>query len=280
MYQLGEFKLHILSDGLMRSDGGACFGVVPKVLWEKQIQADLQNRIILGLNCLLIQSRDSNTLIDAGIGDKLNDKIKDRIQITRKRSFFEQLENLNLKPEDIHKVILTHLHYDHTGHCTKFNTSNQLEITFPNALYYVQDEEWQAAQHPDARSKVGYFPENFLLLERENKLVLLNGDVEIIPGINVIKTGGHTAGHQVVTITSNGKSACFLGDLIPTSSHIKIPYIASHDLYPVNSMTMKEKILTRAMKENWLLFFEHSPNLVAGFLYKEEEKILVHKIMI
>lgn len=280
MYPLGDFKLHIISDGLMRSDGGACFGVVPKVLWEQQIQPDTQNRILLGLNLLLVQTGDSNILIDTGIGDKLNDKIKDRINITRKTSIFEQLENINISPQDIDIVILTHLHYDHTGHCTKYTVDNQLQITFPNASFYVQEEEWQAAQHPDARSKVGYFQENFLLLEREKKLMLLDGDTEIFPGISVVKTGGHTRGHQIVKISRQGKTACYLGDLIPTSSHLKIPYIASHDLYPVQSMDIKERLIDQALKEQWLLIFEHSPNVVAGFLYNEENKILVHKIMI
>ncbi len=278
MYQIGDFKLNILSDGLMRSDGGASFGVVPKVLWEKQSRPDAQNRILLSLNCLLIQSKDANILVDTGIGDKLDEKIKDRIQIRKKIGFFEQLQNLNLSPEDIDIVILTHLHYDHTGHCTRMDENNTLKIAFPNAQFFVQEEEWQAALNPDPRSKIGYIQDNFQMLKQENKLVLLKGDTEIIPGIHVIKTNGHTAGHQIVTITSQNKTACFLGDLIPTSSHLKIPYVASYDLYPTQSMSIKEKILHQAFQENWVLIFEHSPNVIAGFLKKEKDKILVHKI--
>ncbi|MFZ5519471.1 MAG: MBL fold metallo-hydrolase [Candidatus Zhuqueibacterota bacterium] len=280
MYQLGEFTLHILSDGLMRSDVDVLLNGASNRESGQHAPSNSPRRILLAINCLLIQSRDKNILVDAGIGEVFEKRFQDRFQITRKISFFEQLRQLHIQPEAIHAVILTHLHYDHIGHCTRLNADNELVVAFPNAYFYVQEEEWRVATGPDATFTTGYLPEALLPLERYQRLVVLNGDTEILPGIRAIKTGGHTTGHQIVLISSQGHVACFPGDLAPTSSHLQTNASMKHDVHPNHSMTAREHLIQRAIEEKWLLLFSHSPNLVAGFLNKQENKILIHKIMI
>jgi len=280
LYQLGEFALHILSDGLLRSDVATLLNGVSDRESDKREPANSSRRILLAINFLLIQTRDKNFLVDAGIGEVFEKRFQDRIQITRTISFHEQLRQLHLRPEDVHAVILTHLHYDHIGHCLGLNSDNQIAVAFPNAYFYVQAEEWSIATSSDARFTTGYLPEFLLPLERSQRLVLLNGDTEIFPGIRSIKTGGHTPGHQIVLISSKGQFACFPGDLLPTGSHLQTHAAMKHDVHPNLSAVAREHLIQEAIENNWLLVFTHSPNLVAGFLNKHENKILIHKIMI
>ena len=275
--KLGKFTLISLSDGTFWLDGGAMFGVVPKVIWEKLNPADELNRIELGLNPLLIQTGEKNILIDTGIGDKFDEKFKKIFRVDKSQHLLNSLGNIGLKPEDIDIVINTHLHFDHCGGntCVK---EGKIVPTFPNAKYVIQKGEWENAINPNERTRASYLKENFVPIEEAGQLELIEGDVEILPGIRVYVTGGHTKSHQVVFIEAGDKKAVYLGDLIPTASHIKLPYIMGYDLYPIETLEKKRELLPKAISENWLLVFEHDPKITMGYLEEKEGKFLVKPI--
>ncbi len=267
----GKFNFTIISDGNFWLDGGAMFGVVPKVLWNKLNPADDQNRIRLALNCLVIDTRGKKVLIDTGVGEKLSEKFKGIYRIERELCLLDSLRKNGIEPEDIDFVINTHLHFDHCGGNTRI-IENKLTTTFPRAKYIIQKREWYDATHPNERTKASYLVENFIPIEENGQLVLIDGDAEILPGIRVILTNGHTKGHQSVSIQSENRTAIYLGDLVPTTSHLKIPYIMGYDLFPLDIIKKKKEILGRALKERWLLIFEHDPKYPFGYLEERDGK--------
>jgi len=275
--KLGRFELYILEDGTFRLDGGAMFGVVPKVLWQKTDPADEKNRILMGVNCLLVRTSDRNILIDTGTGSKYSSRLGDIYQISKPRKLLSELNKRGLKPEDIDTVILSHLHFDHCGGNTYYNPNGNPVPTFPAAKYVVQKREWEEALDPNPREKASYLPENLYPIEEWGLLELIEGDQTIAEGIQILVTGGHTRAHQIVRVTSEGETALFLADLIPTSSHLKIPYVMGYDLYPLETMAYKEKILVQAKENHWLLIFEHSPRLEAGYLRESGGEITLEK---
>jgi len=268
---VGDFKLYSLFDGYFGLDGGAMFGVVPKPLWEKTNPPDERNRIKLALRPLLIITPKERILIDTGIGDKYDQKFADRYRIERLDNLHNSLKNNGLDERDISMVILTHLHFDHCGGSTR-NEGGKIVPTFPNARYFVQEAEWNEALNPNRRSRASYLPENFLALKEAGQLELLNGSVEILPGIELIHTGGHTRGMQIVKISSGAQTALFWSDMIPTRGHIPVPYIMGYDLYPLDSMEQKEKLLRQAIAEGWISFLEHDPEVVAGRISSDNDK--------
>lgn len=278
--KFGNFELFVLSDGVFHLDGGAMFGVVPKVLWEKLNPPDASNRIRLGLNCLLIKTARENILVDTGVGTIYNDKFASMFGIEKPTNLLKGLAGLGIKPKDITKVILTHLHFDHAGgNCWK-DANGQIHLTFPNATYFVRQGELEYAKNPDPRSKGSYFPHNWEPLMASRQLEIISGDREIIPGISTQVTGGHTRDHQIVKVQSGDRTACFLADLVPTDSHLKTVYVMGYDLYPKTTMEMKEKVLKQAFRENWLLIFEHAPNVTAGFLLEVDGQMKIEKVAI
>lgn len=278
--KFGEFELFSITDGLFKLDGGAMFGVVPKVLWQRTTPANEQNRILLGLNCLLIKREKENILVDTGIGNLYDEKFAKMFEIERSVNLLDNLEKVGVAPQDITMVLLTHLHFDHCGGNCLRNEKGDIAPTFPNATYICQEGELEYAKHPDPRSKGSYLPHNWEPLEKAGQLQLISGNQEIIPGIEVFVTGGHTRDHQIVKIHENGKTACFLADLVPTNSHLRTPYVMGYDLYPKTTMEVKEKVLKQALEENWLLFFEHAPRVKAGYLVEKEGKLQIEKVEI
>ncbi len=273
--RLGEVELFPLSDGSFWLDGGAMFGVVPKVLWQRTNPSDDRNRICLGLHPLLVKTKRENILIETGIGDKIPDKFKEIYKVEKEKELIQSLEDTGVSSEDIDIVILTHLHFDHCGWNTRRASDGRIVPTFKNARYFIQKAEWERALNPDPRSKASYLRENFLPLEEYGNLRLISGDTEITEGIEVILTGGHTQGHQVVLIN---RRAIYWGDLIPTTSHIRIPYVMGYDLFPLDTMRSKERLLDRAIKENWLSVFEHDPQVSIARLKREGDRIIAERV--
>lgn len=275
--KLGQFELSIISDGRFWLDGGTMFGVVPKVMWNKLISTDELNRVELSLNCLLIETPEGNVLIDTGINDKLKDRFKEIYKMDRDITFVESLNRMGFKPENIDFVINTHLHFDHCGGNT-IKKDGKLIPTFPNAKYIVQKQEWSDATDSNERTKASYLEENFMPVKESGQLMLVDGNYEVLPGIKVITTNGHTKGHQSVLIESEGEKAIYFGDLIPTASHIKIPYIAAYDLFPLAVVEKKKEILELAIKEKWLLIFEHDPKITFAYLIEKDGKAILQSL--
>jgi glyoxylase-like metal-dependent hydrolase (beta-lactamase superfamily II) len=250
------------------------FGVVPKVLWEPCCPADERNRIQLALNCLVIRAHGKHILIDTGLGGKWQPKFRDILAMERTDSLIDGLHALNLCPDDIDVVINTHLHFDHAGGNTEM-VQGSVMPTFRKARYLVQRGEFEDATHPNERTKASYRAENLEPVAETRQWEMLDGDTEILPGISVMVTGGHTAGHQAVRMESEGKVAFFPGDLIPTVAHLPLPYIMGYDLFPLHTLEAKRRILSQACEEQWLLFFEHDPRVRFGFVNRDEEGAFV-----
>jgi glyoxylase-like metal-dependent hydrolase (beta-lactamase superfamily II) len=269
--KLGAFEMYPLSDGSFRLDGGAMFGVVPKVLWQRCCPADELNRIPLSLTCLLIRAHGKNILVDTGLGSKEDPRFKEMFAVDRAVSLELSLKRLGLSRDDIDLVINTHLHFDHAGGNTMDNGSGTLVPAFPKARYVVQRGEYDDAVQANERTRASYRRDNFLPITEADRWDLLDGDTELLPGITAMVTQGHTRYHQGIKIESEGRTAFYLGDLIPTVCHLPLPYIMGYDLSPLQTLETKRWVLDRAFEEKWLLLFEHDPIVQAGRVRRDTE---------
>jgi len=269
--RLGTFELTPLSDGTLALDGGQMFGVVPKPLWEKKIPADTRNRVRLGLNCLLVRTEKHHVLIETGIGDKFEPKYTDIYGIEKPTTLLAELRKVGLAPNDIDLVINTHLHFDHCGWNTRREHGKTLP-TFSRARYCIQREEWEHALHPTERDAASYVTEFFRPAEAQTDF--LEGDQEIVPGIRVEVFPGHTRDMQCVWIESEGESACFIGDLVPTRAHLPYPWIMAFDLYPLDTLASKRRLLPRLAEQGSTVFFPHDPEVPWARLAEEDGRIV------
>lgn len=272
---LGNFELTAVSDGIYYLDGGAFFGVIPKVMWERKMKADENNRVAAGLNSLVIRTGDHTVLVETGIGNKLPEKTA---QIYGQPvQLLENLASAGVAPEDIDIVINTHLHFDHCGWNT-VRTGGQVAATFPKAKYYVQEGEWRHA-HENQRDGVSYFVENYDPLVESGQMKLLQGDQEIVPGISVVVFPGHTRDMQAVVIQSGGKTACYISDLIPTSAHLDLNWVMGFDLYPVETIESRKRYYARAIPEQWLTVFTHDPNMPWAYIGRDDNGKIAARIL-
>ena len=277
--KFGNFEIFSIVENSFKIDGGAMFGVVPKIIWEKLTPPDEKNRVTLDLNLLVIKAKDENILIDAGIGDVLSEKQKKIYGIEKPSGLEEKLSEIGLTREDIDVVILTHLHADHAGGVVSRNDSGEKIPRFRNARHIVQIKEWNDAMSPDERTAATYFTENLRLLEQSNLLELLDGEDEVADGIKVVNTGGHTPGHQAVLIQDGENRILCAGDIIPSTFHLRIPYVASVDLFPRETMALKKRFLDMCTDDGWLLAFDHDLNIKLGKLEKAGNDIKVSKVI-
>ena len=269
--KLGKFEIHILSDGTFKLDGGGMFGIVPKVLWEKKVPPDERNRITLGMNCVLLRTGNKNYLIETGIGQKVSKKFREIYDVQKGGEILSGLKKLGLSPGDIDGVIITHLHFDHSGGCTLCDASGQFVPTFPKAKYFIQKQEWDDALHPNELTRGSYLEENFVPLKERRQLELVNGNQKIDGGIDLQMTGGHTRGHQIVWMESDGEKACFLGDFIPTTNHLKVPWVMAYDSYPIELVDLKQSVLEKLVEEKYRCFWYHDPLVPTSYLKWDEK---------
>ena len=267
--RVGELTVHAIYAGVQRLDGGAMFGVVPKPLWERRIVPDARNRIPLAMRCLLVEHPAGLVLVDTGIGSKEPVKFRDLYGIENLGAdggtwLEEGLRALGRAPEDVAVVINTHLHFDHAGGNTRRGSDDELLPSFPNARYVVQNGEYHYATHTNERTAASYLPDNFVPLHERGVLDEVVGETEILPGIAVIPTPGHTPFHQSVLLSSGGERLCFLGDVVPTSAHLPLPWIMGYDVEPLVTLESKRWLLRRAQEEGWTVVFEHDPTVGFG----------------
>jgi len=299
---LGDFELSIFSDGTYPLDGGAFFGVVPKVMWSKRVLADDKNYVVAGLNSLLIRTGKQTVLVETGMGNKLSERMI---------KFYGQpaqlLANLaagGIRPEDVDIVINTHLHFDHCGWNTVRGEDGRIVPTFPRAKYYAPEGEWQYARKPSERDAISYIPENYDPLVQSGQMTLLKGGEEIVPGITVKTFPGHTAHMQAVIVDGNpgsmiGKGtsllvpsegekrtrasapaiACYISDLIPTTAHIDITWGMGFDLYPLQTIESRKQYYAKAIPEKWLTVFTHDPKTPWAYVEKDEAGKMVARGM-
>lgn len=260
----------IISDGILKMDGGSVFGPIPKVVWENSVTTDRKNRITLGLNCLLLQVNGKNVLVDTGVGSKDNNRDKESLGLVPSR-MVKGLKAAGLTPKDINAVILSDLHFDHCGGCTRLDRTGAIVATFPKARYYVQRASWEEAYHPGERFRHAYREDNFAPIEERGQLELLDGDADIFPGLRVIVCEGPAKGHQMVMFNHGGERIVFLGDLVPTPHHLNPAVISAFDYSPEDTLQQKRELLTAAEKQGWLLVFSHGHDTRAGYLERRAE---------
>lgn len=259
---LGDFTLKPVTAGTLLLDGGAMFGVVPKALWSKTNPADDRNRIAMHMRTLYIEGKGHRILIDSGAGTKLDRKMRDNYGIECE-DFGTVLRREGIDPESITDVISTHLHFDHAGGLTYYDSGGELKLTFPGAVHHIQRKQWEAAADPNEKDRASFFGENFIPVREKDRLSLTEGEKEIAPGVRVIPTEGHTPGHQVVLLETTEGKLLYCGDLIPLASHVNLPYIMAYDHFPLKTLEEKKRILAKAADEDWILFFEHDPFMAA-----------------
>ncbi len=264
---LGDFELTAVSDGTYFLDGGAFFGVVPKVLWERKVKADAQNRVVIGLNSVLVRNDHLTVLIETGSGNKLPAKMAEIYGQPAK--LLDNLQAAGVSPEDVDLVINSHLHFDHCGWNT-LRTGDKMVATFPRATYYAQHGEWEHA-HQNQRDAASFLAENYDPLVESGKMKLLRGDTEIAPGISVSVYPGHTRDMQAIILRSGGHTACYISDLIPTSAHLDLNWVMGFDLYPLETIESRKRYYGQAIPGKWLTMFTHDPERPWAYLARDEK---------
>ena len=276
---LGDLELVPLLDTYFRLDGGAMFGVVPKPLWERRAPADDRNRIPLATRPLLVRFGSRRLIIDGGIGDKMDAKSVEIYAIDASRNLEQSLVAVGESSASIDIALASHLHFDHVGGFTARDAGGALRPRFPNARYVARTAEWEDATHPHERNRASYLQENFVPLHEAGVLQLVDGDAEIIPGVRVVRSGGHTMHHQVVRIDSGNKTAVFAADMIPTTAHIDEPWIMGYDLYPMDTLAFKRTFIREAIDREYVIFFEHDPKIAAGYIREKQGKKFVEPVI-
>lgn len=290
----GDYRVEIIPDTEFWLDGGAMFGVVPRVLWEKVYPPDELNRIRLNMNCLFVENGKEKILIETGIGEKWTEKQIKIYGICRKKPFAEILkEKTGYAPEDITIVVNTHLHFDHAGGNTIFN--DELQITnyefletedpkpkiedrkpvpqFPNARYFVSESEFREAENPHERERASYLTENWKPLLESGQLELKPDNYEVIEGLTMRNVRGHSETMQTVKLTRGGETLYGFADLIPTTAHLPYAWIMGYDLYPAETLEAKKNLLPQAVRENWICLFYHDAKTPLCHLIEESGKI-------
>lgn len=263
MIRTGSWSVETLQAERFRLDGGAMFGVVPKPLWNRSHPADEKNRIAMVTRCLLARGEGRVVLVDTGMGGDWSSKEKEIYAIENgARSILKALAQRGVEPGMVTDVILTHLHFDHAGGAVH-RDDDGLHASFPNARYHVQRSQLEWARRPTEKDRRSFREDTFLPLEREGRLSLVEGSAEILPGIHVQPTTGHTVGHQVVRIGEGRGAVVYCGDLIPTAAHVPIPWVMGYDLHPLTTMQEKRALLSDAFREEWSLVLEHDPGVGA-----------------
>lgn len=267
--KIGNWNVYSLETGAFRLDGGAMMGSVPKVLWSKTNPSDNYNRIDLALRCMLLDNGKDRVLIETGMGSKLSDDMKSMFHVVQSENpLVDALNNVGCSKNDITHVILTHLHFDHSGGGTEFSESGEIIPTFPKAKYYISKRNWQAANNPNPRDRASYLKENIENIEKYDQLVVLEDNCEILDCITTITVDGHTTGQQLIKVESGGETIVFVADLIPLKSHLKLPWIMGYDLNAQLTLSEKTKFLSEASKKGWWLWFYHDPNTIAVKIVK------------
>ena len=260
MPNIGSYSLYSIETGRFGLDGGAMFGIVPKPLWSRRLAADDQNRVPLNMRCLLLEGQGRVILIDNGLGEKYDRKFAEIYAIDDEHPTLGQsLRAAGFTEEDVTDVVLTHLHFDHCGGSTRRTSAGDLELAFPDARYHVQRAHWDWALDPNLREQASFLDENLGPLADSDQISLLDGQMELFPGIELIPVNGHTESQQLVKVSDEKTTLVYVADLLPTTAHLRLPWIMAYDVRPLVTLQEKARLLEDAVEGGWHFFFEHDP---------------------
>ena len=264
---MGDVELHLLIADRWKADGGLMFGVVPKVLWEKQKPADGNNMIDCACVCLIARLNGRVIVCETGIGNKLSEKRAQQVMLREPESLLHHLQRLGIRPEEVDLVVTTHLHWDHAGGLTRRNAEGEVELTFKRARHFIQRSEWDFALQPDVRSRPSYMADDFTPLADGNDMVeFLDGDAEVLPGVHLRHVGGHTPGSQVLVLQSGDVACAVTGDLVCQTPNLRVPWNMAADIEPLRVLQQKAKLFEEAERHRWLLVLSHEVDQPAGYL--------------
>lgn len=250
-------NLYKIETGNLMLDGGAMFGVVPKVIWQKLYPADENNLGNWSMRCLLVETQDRRILIDTGMGDKQDEKFFSHYYPNGNDTLEKSLKTAGFSFDDITDVIITHLHFDHVGGAVKKNSDGSYSPAFPKAIYHISKVQWDLAKNPNRREKASFLPENFLPLEEHNQLNLIEKDGELFDSVEIKIFDGHTLGQIIPYIKYNGSTITYCADLFPSTAHLPMPFIMGYDTQPLITLDDKKRFFADAVNDNFVLFFEH-----------------------
>lgn len=276
--KLKAMKLFPIETGNLKLDGGAMFGVVPKVLWNKFYPSDENNLCNWAMRCLLVVDGDRKILIDNGIGEKQDEKWLKHYYLNGDDTLSKSLAKAGYSFEDITDVILTHMHFDHCGGSVRWNDDNSgFELTFPNATYWTSKQQYEWATNPNRREKASFLRENIHPIEESGRLNLVADEGEYIPNIEFKLYNGHTEGQVIPHIKYNGKTVVFMADLMPSTAHIPMPWVMAYDTRPLLTLKDRERFYAEALENDYVLFLEHDLYNEACTLQNTEKGVKVNK---
>jgi glyoxylase-like metal-dependent hydrolase (beta-lactamase superfamily II) len=271
---LGDYRVEIVPDAEFRLDGGAMFGVVPRAMWARELPPDEENRVRLSMNCLFVEAGSERIIIETGIGDKWSAKHAAMYGIKRERTLDQSLKALTgFGTDEITIVVNTHLHFDHAGGNTTLDVSGRAVPTFPNARYFVSREEYEHAESPHERDRASYLAENWRPLSESGQLELKDATYEVVPGLTMENVAGHSRTMQCVRLNRGGQTLFGFADLVPTRAHVPLAWIMGYDLYPVETLEAKKRLLPQAARENWLCLFYHDADAPLCRIIEDEGKL-------
>ncbi|HYN83688.1 MAG TPA: MBL fold metallo-hydrolase [Pyrinomonadaceae bacterium] len=277
--QFGDYRVEVVPECEFRLDGGAMFGVVPRALWSKLTPPDDENRVRLSTNCLYVETDAERVLVETGLGDKFSPRHAEMYGVRRELPFGERLlRTTGRAPEEITIVVNTHLHFDHAGGNTTRDEGGRVVPTFPNARYLVSRSEFEHAESPHERDRASYLPENWRPLAESGQLELMPDSYEVVPGLTLETVAGHSRTMQCVRLQRAGRTLYGFADLVPTRAHLQPAWVMGYDLYPVETLEAKKRLLPEAAREGWLCLFYHDADAPLCRVVSEDGKLSAHPI--
>ena len=264
-------NLHVIDTGHFKLDGGAMFGVVPKALWNRHQPADENNRCTWAMRCLLIEAHGRVILIDTGMGSKQDDKFRSHFEPHGEGDLLASIARAGYTREEITDIVLTHLHFDHCGGAVQKRPNGDLELTFPNAIHWSEENHWKWATEPNPRERASFLKENILPIKESGMLKFVNDDTEIIPELWFAIADGHTHGMLIPHLEIGEETLVFMADLLPSPTHIPLAWVMGYDIDPLQTIREKEAFLAEAVENNFILFYEHDPVIECSRVVQTEK---------
>lgn len=275
--KFGEFEIDAFVEAKFALDGGSMFGIIPKTMWQKLLPVDENNLIPMVTNLFVLRAQGQNFLFDAGLGDTLSDREKKIYGFDGVSYINEGLAGLDLTPEDINYVLLTHLHTDHMAGAVK-RVDGEYQPRFPNARHVVSKQEWEDGMNPNERTRAVYIPERLEVLAKARLVDVVTLDSELFPGIKLVHTGGHTPGHYGIEMESGGQKVFYYADLFCSSAHMTVPFVPATDLNPTETMEVKRRVLPVILEQGVVMAFDHDIYTPLARIRKDGKKLVTEPI--